>query len=95
MTITIDKLLLRLQTELSHATETDNYNKKREHLAAIKSLCELALDANGSSREPNIVTYSQAPAQSTGHPTKQLAPSNLPSTPIKQDDANGDSLFDF
>ena len=46
MSITIDKILARLESELERAIDTGNVQKKREHLAAIKSLCELALETD-------------------------------------------------
>ncbi|MGD6776164.1 MULTISPECIES: YwdI family protein [Bacillaceae] len=114
MSITIDKVLARLESELERAIDTGNVQKKREHLAAIKSLCELALETDS---EGDGVTSSRAATQPTTASTarsiqrapvsfEQAAPiytpptqpptiTNAPSKPIKDDDANGDSLFDF
>lgn len=101
MSITIDKVLQRLQAELNHAYETGNVQKKREHLAAMKSLCELALDTNdqinesaSASKEASIGWQPPAP-QSYNPLPQQLHSSNLQVKPMKEVDANGDSLFDF
>ncbi|WP_339148112.1 MULTISPECIES: YwdI family protein [unclassified Sutcliffiella] len=113
MSITLDKVLARLESELERAMDTGNVQKKREHLAAMKSLCELALETEveeGSSytRTAGLPTTAPSPQPSQQAPSsfKQAAPiytpptqappiANIPSKPIKEDDANGDSLFDF
>ncbi|WP_404348359.1 YwdI family protein [Sutcliffiella horikoshii] len=114
MSITIDKILARLESELERAIDTGNVQKKREHLAAIKSLCELALETDV---EEDAFTPTRAASQPAAAATtrsiqrapvsfEQAAPiytpptqpptiTNAPSKPIKEDDANGDSLFDF
>ncbi|MCM3618045.1 YwdI family protein [Sutcliffiella horikoshii] len=113
MSITLDKVLARLESELERAMDTGNVQKKREHLAAMKSLCELALETEveaGSSYTRTAGSPTTAPAVQPNHqpspPFQQQAPTytpptqappitNIPSKPIKEDDANGDSLFDF
>lgn len=114
MSITIDKVLARLESELERAIDTGNVQKKREHLAAIKSLCELALETDS---EEDGLTAPRATSQPTAAaparsiqrapvsfeqaapiytpPTQPPTITNAPSKPIKEDDANGDSLFDF
>jgi hypothetical protein len=114
MSITLDKVLARLESELERAIDTGNVQKKREHLAAIKSLCELALETESEGDALTATrTGSQPAAASTARsiqrapisfeqaapiytpPTQPPTISNAPSKPIKEDDANGDSLFDF
>ncbi|WP_404446253.1 YwdI family protein [Sutcliffiella horikoshii] len=114
MSITIDKVLARLESELERAIDTGNVQKKREHLAAIKSLCELALetevDEEDSLSLARRVSKSTAASNGSGHrvpasfeqaapvympPTQPPPIANAPANPIKDDDANGDSLFDF
>ncbi|KPB03029.1 YwdI family protein [Bacillus sp. CHD6a] len=114
MSITLDKVLARLESELERAIDTGNVQKKREHLAAIKSLCELALEEEVvEDRFPSTRTSIQPAAVSTARSIQrapvsfeQAAPiytppnqpptiTNAPSKPINEDDANGDSLFDF
>lgn len=109
MSITLDKVLARLESELERAMDTGNVQKKREHLAAMKSLCELALETEveavssytrtaGSPTtalavQPSPPFQQQAPTYTP--PTQAPPITNIPSKPIKEDDANGDSLFDF
>jgi len=114
MSITIDKVLARLESELERAIDTGNVQKKREHLAAIKSLCELALETDVEGDAWTPARAASQPAGSTATRSIQRAPvsfeqaapiytpptqpptiTNAPSKPIKEDDANGDSLFDF
>ncbi|WP_226681838.1 YwdI family protein [Sutcliffiella horikoshii] len=114
MSITIDKVLARLESELERAIDTGNVQKKREHLAAIKSLCELALetDSEGDGFASSRAASQPAAAKTTRSiqrapvsfeqaapiytpPTQPPTITNAPSKPIKEDDANGDSLFDF
>ncbi|WP_404429818.1 YwdI family protein [Sutcliffiella horikoshii] len=112
MSITIDKVLARLESELERAIDTGNVQKKREHLAAIKSLCELALETDVEGDAFTPTTASQTAAAATRSiqrapvsfeqaapiytpPTQPPTITNAPSKPIKEDDANGDSLFDF
>lgn len=121
MSISLDKVLARLESELERAMDTGNVQKKREHLAAMKSLCELALDTDAEGVDLSGRTAStyaaagnasagaavrppgqhhtpaayQQPAPAYTPPTQAPPISNIPSKPIKEDDANGDSLFDF
>ncbi|NMH73791.1 YwdI family protein [Bacillus sp. RO2] len=114
MSITLNKVLARLESELERAIDTGNVQKKREHLAAIKSLCELALETESEGDALTATrTASQPAAASTARsiqrapisfeqaapiytpPTQPPTITNAPSKPIKEDDANGDSLFDF
>jgi hypothetical protein len=107
MSITLDKILERMQAELNRAQGTGNVQKKREHLAAMKSLCELALESESEgntgaagrsagaakSQQMPVMNAYQAPSYAPPAPSPQV--SNMPSKPMKEEDANGDSLFDF
>ncbi|MCA1320354.1 YwdI family protein [Bacillus tianshenii] len=101
MSITLDKVLQRMQAELNRAQETGNVQKKREHLAAMKSLCELALEEDvqqerrpaAPSMQPSAPTFA---ANNFVPPVQPSQPVNhFPSKPMKEDEANGDSIFDF
>ncbi|MGM0837085.1 MAG: YwdI family protein [Bacillota bacterium] len=101
MSITLDKVLQRMQAELNRAHETGNLQKKRQHLAAVKSLCELALeeDIQQETRPaaPSMQPVTPTLATNNFAPTvQQSQPMNhFPSKPMKEDEANGDSIFDF
>lgn len=99
MSITLNKVLQRMQTELNRAQATENVQKKREHLAAMKTLCELALETDGDEEKSFVAPQNQA--QAPTYPLTNFAPpiqqpiTNFPSKPIREDEANGDSIFDF
>ncbi|WP_223703005.1 YwdI family protein [Sutcliffiella deserti] len=98
MSITLDKVLQRMQAELNRARETENVQKKREHLAAMKSLCELALETDTQDRSASSRSQAEAlpypnNTESATFPKQPIA--NVSSKPMKEDDANGDSLLDF
>ncbi|WP_078378558.1 YwdI family protein [Sutcliffiella halmapala] len=104
MSITLEKVLQRLQAELNLAHQTGNLQKKREHLAAMKSLCELALETDDEYEQKAVAPRVQAATPS--YPMNNFVPqvpiqqpiqpiTTLPSKPIKEDEANGDSIFDF
>lgn len=101
MSITLDRVLQRMQAELNRAQETGNVQKKREHLAAMKSLCELALEEDVHQERrpaaPSMQPISPTLAANNFVPTvQQSQPVNhFPSKPMKEDEANGDSIFDF
>jgi hypothetical protein len=101
MSITLDKVLQRMQAELNRAQGTGNVQKKREHLAAMKSLCELALEEEVQQERRPAAPSMQAPpptyaANNFVPPVQRSQPiSNFPSKPMKEDEANGDSIFDF
>ncbi|MFE7063607.1 YwdI family protein [Sutcliffiella sp. NPDC057660] len=101
MSITLDKVLQRMQAELNLAQGTGSLQKKREHLAAMKSLCELALEEDVQQvtrpAAPSMQPVAPTLAASNFAPIAQQSPpmSNFPSKPMKEDEANGDSIFDF
>ncbi|QFT90993.1 hypothetical protein FIU87_20295 [Bacillus sp. THAF10] len=101
MSITLNKVLERLEAELERAIDTNNVGKKREHLAAIKSLCELALDSEAEAGEgraqarPLKPSSYTAPSPQYAVPNQSPQVANPPTKKVDVEDANGDSLFDF
>ena len=83
--ISNDQLLMQIDKQLQHAKITGNEQTKREALAAIRALCDLALE---SGPEP----FSQATSVAQAVP---MAPTIQQPVALKEDDANGESLFDF
>jgi hypothetical protein len=107
MNISLQKLLLKMEEELSRAKSAQSEAAQRERIQSIKTLCELVLDepqqGSGKSGQSHIV---QQPAQQfiPAQPVfpQQQMPVSQPSTMVPQpkklemdDDSNGDSLFDF
>lgn len=96
MTISLTKVLEQVELEVNQAKQTTKISEQRERLAAIKSLCELALADEGKSeveRQPFATTTPKAPTFATnvvGQP-----PQTIQTKPMAESDANGDSIFDF
>lgn len=93
MNISQDKLLAKIEQQVTQAKYAPS-SQMREHLHAIRTLCDLALDepSNGNSAvlsEP----VQQAPVY---QPPVQQPVSMQKDKPIRMEDgSNGDSLFDF
>lgn len=99
MDIPISKLLHKMEAELTKAKNSQTDKERRERIVVIQSLCELILDE----KSPQVQPVS-SPSSSSINPaelqkmmgnmsTVVKNPSN--SASLKEDDANGDSLFDF
>lgn len=83
--ISNDQLLMQIDKQLQQAKITENEQTKRDALAAIRALCDLALES-GSSLFPQTSPVVQSVS---------IAPSLQQPVKLKEDDANGESLFDF
>jgi hypothetical protein len=104
--ISLQKLLLKMETELKSARGAGSESALRERIHSLKTLCELVLDEpqNGGVQQPTFPqtqTMTTQPIQST-----VITPTHVPYQPqpqattqskkIEMDDgANGDSLLDF
>ncbi|CAG9620062.1 YwdI family protein [Sutcliffiella rhizosphaerae] len=95
MSITLDKVLARLEAELEKAMDTGNVQKKREHLAAMKSLCELALETDVEAPVHRNVKKEYSPSVQAHSLAPPSQISNNGANRYIEEDANGDSLFDF
>ena len=92
--ISYDMIVAAIQQHASEATGDEA--QVREQLTAIRALCDVAL-ANERQAAPQRATA--APMQ-MAQPVPAVAPQivaapSLPTKKINEDDANGDSLFDF
>lgn len=81
--ISSEQILNQIDKQLQQAKTAGNEQSKREALAAIRALCDLALDSVPSPSYAPIVQEVSAPILST----QPIA--------LKENDANGESLFDF
>lgn len=107
MNISLQKLLLKMEEELRLAKGAETEAAIREKIHAIKTLCELLLDnpvqqspdrgvTNTSDRVQVQSPPSQTAFQQQMPGTQQPAPLMPQPKKLKMDDeANGDSLFDF
>lgn len=98
MSISMNKILNKIEEELKLAKGSHSEARIRERVHAIKALCELALDEEA---QPIGTAQPVASAQPVSPPAYQATPqqqvmSVQPSKKLKMnDEANGDSLFDF
>ncbi|MET0959048.1 MAG: YwdI family protein [Psychrobacillus psychrotolerans] len=82
--ISNEQLLMQIDKHLKYAKTGGNEQSFRESLVAIKALCDVGLEV-------------QIPLQVPTTRSVQTTSAILPIQPvaIKEEDANGDSLFDF
>jgi hypothetical protein len=108
MDISLQKLLLKMEEELRLAKSAESQITQRERIHSIKTLCELVLDEpvkNGTGK----AVYSNAAPQAAPQYAAVQPSIPQPQVPVSQpspmmpqprklemeDNANGDSLFDF
>lgn len=84
----IVKQIEKLTTEAAHAATEQ---QAREKLAAIRALCDVVLDEKISSPKPASINSMSTMISSPVY-TQPVA---IPAQKLEEDDANGDSLFDF
>lgn len=94
MDISINKLLNKIGAELAEANKAGSEAKIRERVQAMKAICELILDEAPAVQKVETVRVIQ-PAQQVFVP--QSAPQIMPRQErmVMEDDANGESIFDF
>ncbi|WPK12580.1 YwdI family protein [Lysinibacillus louembei] len=84
--ISYDVLLKQLEQHVLQAKNAVNEQEMREHLSAVRALCDVVLTAQS---KPQIAALPQViTPQTTAQATAQA-------TPLQENGANGDSLFDF
>lgn len=95
MSISVQQLLGKMEKELREAKGLSQNALVRERVHAIKLLCELILENGGETEQASSMPVSYpVPA-----PVPQFQPQAPAIQPAKrlemEDEANGDSLFDF
>ncbi|MFS0774626.1 YwdI family protein [Neobacillus sp. 3P2-tot-E-2] len=95
MNISVEKLLRKIEEELTLAKNSPRPENLREKVYSIKILCELILDEKQRSKEaPQNPVPAFQPV--TVQPSfVQPVTLNQPKKIEMEDEANGDSLFDF
>ena len=95
MNISLDKLLSKIEEELKLAKNSTKKENLREKVYSIKILCELILDEKQGHQETpstTITAYQPVIPQPT---IQQPVSLNQPKKLEMENEANGDSLFDF
>ena len=85
---TIVKQIEKLTAEAAHAATEQ---QAREKLAAIRALCDVVLDEKISSPKPASINSMSTTISSPVY-TQPVA---IPAQKLEEEDANGESLFDF
>jgi hypothetical protein len=88
-------ILNKLEEKVKAAKSAENETLLRQHLEAVKTLCELILEERTMEKSmagPREVSYSPGTVE-----TRPLQPAvqSLSEKKLNVDDANGDSIFDF
>lgn len=86
MNISVEKLLTKIEEELKLAKNSTKQENLREKVYSIKILCELILDEKQVQPESKPI-----PLAAFQQPVSLNQPKKLE----MEDEANGDSLFDF
>ncbi|PSL40572.1 hypothetical protein B0H99_10433 [Planomicrobium soli] len=89
MAIAPSRILGEIEKYASKA-QTEDPAKMRESVAAIRALCNLLLDEDGHEQDQDLKPRAMPLTSSSPKPQISLAENKL-----KEEDANGDSLFDF
>jgi hypothetical protein len=90
MSISVEQLLKKIESELHKAKQAEGTTKLRENVHSIKILCELILEDSGTG------TVRSVPERIASQPQIQsITPTTLSVKKLEEEEANGDSLFDF
>ncbi|MEI4829749.1 YwdI family protein [Bacillus sp. FJAT-53711] len=93
MQISSDKVLNKMASEIAKAKGSESH-KTKEHLLVVRALCDLLLEEQTEAPvyvEPKIQTQFISPQM----PIQPTATFSGEPVYIKEEDANGNSLFDF
>src|SRR4051812_2295502 len=101
MNISLEKLLAKIENELKLAKTSTNEENLREKIYSIKILCELILDEKQASVMPAATIQPAVTQPVYQQPLmnqqvfQQGSSLKQPKKLEMEDEANGDSLFDF
>lgn len=93
--ISSEQLLLEMERQVSLAKQAANEQERREAVSAVRSLCNVLLnDTAKPPLSPAFPNVQQLASPSTAALQAQPVVS-LNEQPLQEEDANGESLFDF
>ncbi|MEC1522003.1 YwdI family protein [Neobacillus niacini] len=95
MNISVDKLLRKIEEELTLAKNSTKQENLREKVYSIKILCELILDEKQRQQEAPLKPVPAYQPVTVQPSFQQPVTLNQPKKLEMEDEANGDSLFDF
>lgn len=85
--ISYKTLLKEIEKHVANAKDAKDEQQLREQLSAIRALCDVALIKNNETDELSIIKEQQ--------PQVMTNNSSLSSSKLQENDANGESIFDF
>ena len=88
MQVSVEAVLNKLTSEVAAARQQHNTAKVREHLAAIRALCDLVLEEQQEVQAAPTTVLEQRPV----HTSPSFSPAPVL---LKEEGANGGSLLDF
>jgi len=91
LNISIQQLLGKIEKELIEAKESPTIPRMRERIHTIKSLCELILEIENEGRQPKTTNTYIPQIKQQMQPTTIQQPKRMQI----DDEANGESIFDF
>lgn len=95
MNISVEKLLAKIEEELKLAKNSTKQERLREKVYSIKILCELILEEKQAQNQIPVHTAPVFQPVITQQAIQQPVSLNQPKKLEMDDEANGDSLFDF
>ena len=95
MNISVEKLLTKIEEELKLAKNSTKQENLREKVYSIKILCELILDEKQRQQEAPLNPVPAYQPVTVQPSFQQPVTLNQPKKLEMEDEANGDSLFDF
>ena len=94
--ISYEKIVQQIAKLTAQANEAQNEQQIREQLSAIRALCDVVLSDKTANTEVSSVVSREAKFIHQSSPTPVFTQSIVtPSSKLEEDDANGDSIFDF
>ena len=92
--ITSDSLLGEIEQQVRLARQTANEQTRREAVYAVRALCNVLLsDSTPTANKPAIQHMASIEGRLASSTAKPI--STLQEQPLHEEDANGESLFDF
>ncbi|WP_025948338.1 YwdI family protein [Geobacillus thermocatenulatus] len=99
MSISFTAVVAKMEDELRKAKAANNLQRMREHIAAVRALCDLMLETTGQP-QPSVSSVSTEPLV-VGGPISVAGGLSLGAVSVQgrspdiDDEANGESLLDF
>lgn len=87
--IPYETLLNEIEKQLTIAKQQSNEQQLREQLVAIRALCDVGLSTEQNDKRVTVLKNTKSIEE------KPIIYKNVSSSPLKEEDANGTSIFDF